>query len=149
MTTFEKLTADMKEAMKAGDAVVRDTIRMTISAIKNKAIELNKDLEETETVAVVKAEVKKLKDSIESFVTNAREDLAEKVQQEVAVLEKYLPAQMSDEELELKVRAKIEEMGGAAATQAGKVMGSLAKELREVADGARIKTLVDKFFPKS
>lgn len=149
MTILEKLSAEMKEAMKTGDTVVRDTLRMTIASVKNKAIELNKELDDSETMTVLKADLKKLKDSIESFVTNARQDLADKVQKEVEILEKYMPAQMSDEELEKKVREKIEEMGGTAATQAGKVMGTLAKELRDVADGSRIKALVDKFFPKA
>ncbi len=136
----------MKEAMKSGDVLVRDTLRMAISSVKNKAIELNKELEDSDVMAVLKADAKKLKDSIESFVTNARQDLADKVQAELKVIEKYMPAQMSDEELEKTVRAKVEEMGGAAATQAGKVMGVLAKELRDVADGSRIKSIVDKIF---
>ncbi len=148
MSLLKKLTDDMKAAMKAKDTITLDTVRMALSNIKNKAIELGHELEDTEIVAVLKSDLKKLKDSLESFVSNARHDLADKVKKEIKVLEKYLPSQMNDTELEKRVREKIEELGGAASAQAGKVMGVLVKELREVADGSRIKALVDKIILK-
>lgn len=79
------------------------------------------------------------------FVSSAREDLAEEARREIVILEKYLPEQMSDGELEVKVKAKIEELGAKASSEVGKVVGALAKELKGLVDGARIKEKVEKF----
>jgi hypothetical protein len=145
MKIIDKLTEDMKAAMKAKETKVLEVLRMVISSIRNKAIELNKELEDAEVVAVIKSDAKKIKDAMETFAQNARQDLADEAKKEIAILEKYLPEQMPDAELEAKVKAKIEEMGAKASSEAGKVMGALAKELRGLVDGARIKEKVDKF----
>lgn len=139
----QKLTEDMKTAMKTKDAGTLEILRMTISSIRNKALEVGKELADADVVAVIKADAKKIKDALESFVANAREDLASKARRELEVLERYLPAQMSDADLELLVRAKVKELGVTDASQAGKVMGVLSKDLKGQADGSRIKTIVD------
>lgn len=145
MNLQQKLSEDMKAAMKGKDVKTLEVLRMAISSIRNKAIELNKELEDAEVIAVLKSDAKKLKDALESFVSAAREDLAEKAREEIKILEKYLPAQMSDEELEKKVKAKIEELGAKGAAEVGKVVGALAKELKGLVDGSRIKAIVEKF----
>ncbi len=144
MTLYEQIREDMKAAMKNKDSATLDTVRMLISSIKNKAIDLGKELEDADVIATIKSDVKKLKDGLESFMTAAREDLAEKARAEIATLEKYLPAQMSDEDLETRVRAKLAELGITDMASVGKAMGALMADLKESADGSRIKAMVDK-----
>ncbi len=144
MNLQQKLSEDMKTAMKGKDMETLGVIRMAIASIRNKAIELNKELEDAEVIAVIKSDWKKIKDSLDSFVQNAREDLAEAARKELAILEQYLPAQMSDEELEKSVRAKIQEMDVKDPAQSGKVVGALAKDLKGQADGSRIKEVAER-----
>lgn len=144
MELEKRLNDDMKTAMKAKDASTLEILRMTISSIRNKAIEVGRDLADADVMAVVKSDAKKIKDALESFVTNAREDLAAKARNELAILERYLPTQMSDADLETKVRAKVQELGVTDPAQAGKVVGILSKELQGQADGSRIKAMLDK-----
>ena len=138
----------MKAAMKNKDSATLDTVRMLISSIKNKAIDLGKELEDADVVATIKSDLKKLKDGLESFASAAREDLAEKAKAEIAILEKYLPAQMTDGELEERVRAKLAELGITDMASVGKAMGALMADLKEFADGSRIKATVDKILKK-
>ena len=144
MTLYEQIREDMKAAMKNKDSGTLDTVRMLISSIKNKAIDLGKELDDADVIATIKSDLKKLKDGLESFVTAAREDLAEKAKAEIAILEKYLPAQMTDGDLEEKVRAKLAELGITDMASVGKAMGALMADLKEFADGSRIKAAVDK-----
>lgn len=139
----QKLNEDMKAAMKAKDVGTLEILRLTIASIRNKALEIGKELADADVMAVIKADAKKIKDALESFAANAREDLASKARRELEVLERYLPAQMSDADLELHVRAKVQELGVSDVSQAGKVMGVLSKELKGQADGSRIKAIVD------
>lgn len=145
MKLIDKLSEDMKAAMKGKDVKSLEVLRMVISSIRNKAIELNKELEDAEVIAVIKGDAKKIKDAMETFAANARQDLADEAKREIAILEKYLPEQMPDGELEAKVKDKIEELGAKASSEVGKVVGALAKELKGLVDGARIKEKVEKF----
>lgn len=148
MTLYEQIREDMKNAMKNKDSATLDTVRMLLSSVKNKAIDLGKELEDADVVAVIKSDVKKLKDGLEMFASNAREDLAEKARAEIATLEKYLPTQMTEEELEQRVRAKLAELGITDLASVGKAMGALMADLKEAADGSRIKGMVDKVLGK-
>lgn len=149
MELEKKLNDDMKAAMKAKDASTLEILRMTITSIRNKALEVGKDLSDADVVAVIKSDAKKIKDALESFVQSAREDLASKARRELEILERYLPAQMSDADLETQVRAKVQELGVTDPSQAGKVMGVLSKELKGQADGSRIKAVLDKILASS
>ena len=144
MTLYEQIREDMKNAMRNKDSATLDTVRMLIASIKNKAIDLGKELEDADVIAVIKSDLKKLKDGLEMFASNAREDLAEKARVEIATLEKYLPAQMLEEELEKRIRAKLAELGITDMASVGKAMGALMADLKEAADGSRIKAMVDK-----
>ncbi|MEK7632473.1 MAG: GatB/YqeY domain-containing protein [Patescibacteria group bacterium] len=148
MTLYEQIREDMKAAMKNKDSATLDTVRMLISSIKNKAIDLGKELDDADVVATIKSDLKKLKDGLESFASAAREDLAEKAKAEITILEKYLPAQMTDGELEEKVRAKLADLGITDMASVGKAMGALMTDLKEYADGSRIKAAVDKILKK-
>lgn len=144
MTLYEQIREDMKTAMRNKDTKTLDTVRMLIASLKNKMIDLGKELDDADVLATIKSDVKKLKDGLDSFVTAAREDLADAAREEIAILEKYLPAQMGDDELEQKVRAKLAELGIKDMASVGKAMGALMADLKEFADGSRIKAMVDK-----
>jgi uncharacterized protein YqeY len=148
MTLYEQIREDMKTAMKNKDSKTLDTVRMLIASIKNKMIDLGKELDDADVMAVIKSDVKKLKDGLDSFASAARDDLAAAAKEEIAILEKYLPAQMTDGELEEKVKAKLAELGITDMASVGKAMGSLMADLKEFADGSRIKAMVDKLLKK-
>jgi uncharacterized protein len=140
-TTYSKIENDLKDAMRARDQEILGTLRMLVAAVKNKKIEIGRDLNEEEVIAALKSEVKKRKDSIESYKSGNREDLAEKEQAEIEILSKYLPEQMGDEEVKAAVKKVAEEMN---ATKAdfGKVMGKVIAELKGKADGAQVSRIV-------
>lgn len=144
MSLLEQISNDVKAAMKAKEPETLSTLRMLQSSMKNKKIELGKDLEEQDVISVVKKEVKALKDSVTSFVEGAREDLAEKAKAEIAILEKYLPEEMDDASLEEIVKGAIAEIGATTKAEMGKVMGAAMGKVAGAADGSRVKAMVEK-----
>ena len=147
MSLAEKITENMKAAMKAKDSATLSTLRLLISALKNKKIDVQHELSDAEVTDVVKSQVKQLKDSIESFKAGGREDLAASTQIEVTVLEQYLPAQMSDEELTQVVKGAVEKSGATSKADMGKVMGAAMAAVAGRADGSRVKEMVMRFLP--
>ncbi len=139
----DQIKEDMKQAMRDKNSVTLDTVRMLLSSVKNKAIDLGHELEDVEVMAVLKSDLKKLKDGLESFVSAAREDLAQKAREEILVLEKYLPAQITDGELEEKVRAELAALGISNVGDIGKAMGQLMGKLKDAADGNRVRAMVE------
>ncbi|SKA99813.1 hypothetical protein SAMN02745166_03037 [Prosthecobacter debontii] len=134
MPISAQLTEDMKTAMKAKDTVTLNVVRGLKSAIKYAAIEKHGaegELEEAEAIAVVRKEVKKRQDSVASYEAANRADLAETEKAEIAVLEKYLPAAMSADEVEKLVNSVILELGATSK----KDMGAVMKVLGERAEG--------------
>lgn len=144
MTLLETIKNDMKDAMRAKDMQTLDVVRMLLASIKNKVIDLGRELDDAEVTAVIKSDLKKLKDGLDSFASAAREDLAGKAREEIKVLEKYLPAQLTDGELEEKVRGVLAELGITSAADVGKAMGQLMGRLKDAADGSRIKAAAEK-----
>ncbi len=132
----------MKAAMKARDTETRDAIRYVLSAVKNAEIEKRGELTEEEELKLIRSQVKQRQDSIEQFRAGGRDDLADKEQAQVAILERYLPQQMSDEELEAFVREGIAEAGAESPKDMGKVMGLLTPRSRGRVDGRRLSTAV-------
>lgn len=147
MSLIEQITADMKTAMKAKDNATLSTLRLLRSAIKNKQIDAKDELSEDDVMAVVKTSAKQLKDSITAFTDAGRDDLAEPTKVELAVLEKYLPVQMSDEELEGVVKEAVEASGASSKAEMGMVMGAAMKAVAGRADGSRVKEMVAKLLP--
>ena len=143
MSLHAKLKDDMKVAMKQKDATTLSVIRMVLASITNKAIELGHELEDADIMAVIKSDAKKIQDSFESFAQNAREDLADKAKEELEIIKRYLPEQMTDGELEKIVRAKLAELSVTAKEQAGRAIGVIMKELQGKADGSRVKKMID------
>ena len=143
MSFVEQLDQDVKEAMKAKNESVLSALRLVRSAIKNKQIDLGHPLEDVEAQAVLKTLVKQYRDALVDFTTAGRTDLMEKQQAEITLLEKYLPAQMSEAEIEAIVQKVIAELQ-ATPKDMGRVMGLSVKEVAGRADGSLVKAAVEK-----
>jgi uncharacterized protein YqeY len=142
MTLKDQVTADMKQAMKDRDTSLRDTLRLILSSIKNAEIDKRSDLTADESLAVLRKEGKQRQDSIEQYRAAGREDLAAKEELELSIIGRYLPQQMTDEELKAFVRAGIEESGASSAKDMGKVMGLLNARTNNRVDGRRLSAAV-------
>lgn len=140
----EKLQSDLREAMKAGDEVWRDTLRMVLSAIKNKEIEKLGPLNDEQLLDVLISEVKKRKESIELFKAGNRADLVKKETGELEILQKYLPAQLSKDELATIVDEAIKSTGSTSIKDMGKVIAAVMAHAKGKAEGATVSALVKK-----
>src|SRR6187549_1670105 len=132
MTLAQRIDSDLKEAMRARDATRLGVLRMLKSALKYAAIEKSGaegELDEAEATQVIRKQVKQRQDSIESFQKGGRTELAEKEKSELAVLNAYLPAAMSAEELSRIVRETIAEVGATTRAQLGAVMKALGPKV--------------------
>ena len=138
----DQLTIDLKQAMKDRDAVLRDTIRYILSAVKNAEIAKRDSLTGDEELALLKTQVKQRQDSIEQYRAGGRDELADKEAAELEVIQRYLPQQMSDDELAAFVAAGIAETGAAGPKDMGKVMGLLNKRAEGRVDGRRLSASV-------
>ncbi len=138
-----KIQNDMKQAMKAGEKERLGTIRMLLAALKNASIEKRQELEESEILTVIQREVKQRKNAMEEYLKGKRDDLVEQAKKEIAVLESYLPQQMSDEELGDLVQKVIDEIK-ATPKEFGKVMGKLMPMVQGKAEGNRVQAVVKK-----
>ena len=142
MSLLEKITNDMKLAMKARDQLKVSTLRMLMSQIKNARINAKEDLNPEQELAVIINAAKKHKESIEIYQKTARTDLLEKEQKELAIIEEYLPEQISDEEVEKTITEIIEQTAAKSMKDIGKVMSEAMKILKGKADGKKIQQLV-------
>lgn len=133
---------DLKTALKSGAKDKVSTLRMLIAALKNKKIDKRRDLTEEEVLDSVRSMIKQRKDSIEQFSKGGRQDLVDKETSEVAVLEAYLPKQLSREEVESMVREAIAQTGAQGAKDMGKVMKTLIPMISGRADGKLVSELV-------
>jgi len=146
MTLIEQITNDIKAAMKAKDKVALGALR----GIKKELIEAGTadgasgEVGEDEGVKIMQKMVKQRKDAAAIYVEQGREDLAENESAEIAVIAKYLPEQITGDELEQMVAAIIKESGASSIKEMGKVMGLASKELSGKADGKEIADLVKK-----
>ncbi|GAA0482698.1 GatB/YqeY domain-containing protein [Salinibacillus aidingensis] len=146
MTLLDRLNNDMKEAMKSKDKQALSVIRMVKASIQNEAIKLGKDqLTEEEEMSVLSRELKQRNDSLQEFKNAGREDLVEKINDELSVLQKYMPEQLSDEELTELVKDTIKTVGAESKSDMGKVMGALMPKVKGKADGSKVNQLVMKY----
>ncbi|MEI6553472.1 MAG: GatB/YqeY domain-containing protein [bacterium] len=150
MTISEKIRDELKEAMMAKDSVKMMTLRGLISGFTNELVAVGKKpqdaISDDEAIAVIKRAVKQRKDAIEQFTNGGRTDLADSEKAELTVLEAYLPAQMSKEEIQKVVEAKKVELGINDKSGAGLLMSTCMKELKGKADGGDVKAVVDAMF---
>ena len=142
MSLRERIQSDLTAAMRSGDSLRRDVLRMAESALYNTEKAKRQPLSEDEVQAVVAREVKSRRESVEAFRKGAREELATKEEAEIAILQDYLPQQLGDEELQRLVDEAIETTGASSPRDMGKVMGRLAPATRGRADGRRVSELV-------
>ncbi len=151
MATFvEKINEDIKQAMRDKRKDDLSILRMLLAALKNKKIDLgNKnELTDEEAQAIVKTEVKKRKDSINSYTEGGREDLAGIEQKEIDFLMKYMPEQMSEAEIEKIVSRIVNEVEVADQSKFGQIMGIAMKESKGQADGQVVGKIVKKILAK-
>ena len=143
MTTLkDQLTQDMKSAMKQKEQVRLSTIRLVRAAMKNREIELGEELNDEEVIKVISTLVKQHKDSIEQFQKGGRDDLVEKEQAELGILESYLPQQLSEEDVKALVKEAIEAVSATSMKDIGKVMKYIMPKVQGRADGKMINQLV-------
>ncbi|WP_338826455.1 GatB/YqeY domain-containing protein [Neomoorella thermoacetica] len=138
----EKLTRDMKEALKAHDKIRLQTIRMVLASIKNVEIDKQHPLNDEEIAGVIQKEIKMRQDSLEQFSRGGREDLVEQTRTELKVLEDYLPRQLTEAELKEIIQQTIQETGATSKREMGKVMAALMPKIRGRADGRKANELV-------
>jgi len=138
----QRIQTDIVTAMRGGDTLRRDVLRMASSAAYNAEKRNRRPLTEDELLAVLSREVKTRRESVEAFRGGGREDLATKEEAEIAILSEYLPQPLTDSEIGELVHQAIEVTGAASARDMGKVMGWLAPRTRGRADGKRVSELV-------
>ena len=142
MDLRDKIKNDLKDAMKSGDNVTRDVLRMLNSDIKNVEIDLKKELADDDVVKIIKRNIKSRKDSIEQYKKGNREDLAVQEEKELKILEKYMPEQMNEEEIRKIVIDIIKKSEASGASDFGKVMGVVMRETKGIADGNVVSRIV-------
>jgi len=142
MTLKDRLTQDMKEAMKAKQTERLGTIRQLRGAIKNKEIELQQDLDDDAIISVISTQVKQRREAAQMYADNDRPELAAKEETEMAVLQEYLPAQLGEDEIKAIVSAVITETGAASLKDMGRVMPLVMARTKGAADGKFVNQLV-------
>ncbi|HSV82937.1 MAG TPA: GatB/YqeY domain-containing protein [Ramlibacter sp.] len=142
MTLKERITEDMKAAMRAKDAEKLGAIRMLTAAIKQKEVDERVELDDAAVIAIVDKLLKQRKDSIEAFQKAARQDLVDKEQAEAQVLQAYLPARLSADEVAAEVKAIVAELGASGPGDMGKVMAAAKGRLAGKADMGQVSAAV-------
>lgn len=136
---FTQINTDLKQSMKESKAEATATLRMLVSAVKNEQIAKQKDLSDEDVVAVVSREVKKRRDSVTQYEGAGRGDLADKEKAEIAILQKYLPTQLSEDQITEVVKAVVSENAG---QPFGVVMRQAMTKLKGQADGNIVQRIV-------
>ena len=135
---FDQLQSDLTTARRAQDKPLTLLLGTLVSDVKNRQLEVNRDLTDDDVVEVLRKGIKKRRESVEMYAAGGREDLAAKEREEVAVMERYLPAQASEDDIRAAVRAAI--AGGAA--NMGAVMGKVVAQFKGRAEGGTINAIV-------
>ncbi len=148
MTTKEQLNDDLRQALRSGDGVRRDTLRLLLSSLHNAEIDAGKPLDEMGILTVIGREVKQRRESIEEYRKGARQDLVDRETAELNVLTGYLPAQLSRDEIVREAGRVIEQVGAHGPADKGKVMPVIMGELRGRADGREINEVVTELLAK-
>jgi uncharacterized protein YqeY len=138
----DTIATDMRDAMKAREGVRVATLRLLMTAVKNAEVERLRELDDDDVLEVIAREAKRRRESIDAFAAGGRTDLVEKETAELGVLESYLPAKLSDDELGAIVDDAIAETGASTPKQMGEVMKALMPKVRGRADGAQVSALV-------
>jgi uncharacterized protein YqeY len=140
----DRIDEALKEAIRSRNEVAKNALRGLLTALKNKEKELKREPNEAELLQVISSQIKQRKESIEQFKNGGREDLAEKEAQEIAILEKFMPQQLTREELEAMIEECIKETGATTSKDIGKVMKVIMPKVAGRADGKLVNELVKK-----
>ena len=138
------LLSDMKGAMKSKDSLKVDTLRLIISEIKNKEIDLHDEMGDAEITALLTTQIKKRKEAAAMYEKGGRTDLKEKEEKEIIIIQAYLPEQVGEEELTRRIQEVIAETGAQGPKDMGKVMKVVVPEFKGKAEGDQIRALVTK-----
>ncbi|ABI82918.1 GatB/YqeY domain-containing protein [Francisella tularensis] len=139
---FDQLTLDMKESMKNKDKNRLTTIRMAISAIKQKQIDEKIQITDEVVIAVITKMIKQRQDSFDQYIKANRAELAEGEKREIEILTQYMPKQLNDEEVVAIVQKAIESVGATSMKEMGKIMASVKKELAGRTDMSKVSAIV-------
>ncbi|MBI4311950.1 MAG: GatB/YqeY domain-containing protein [Chloroflexi bacterium] len=142
MSLREKLLEDQKNAMRAGDEARRDTLRFLRSAIGYAEIDAGHTLSDEEALGVIAKQVKQVRESLEEFRKGGRQDLVQKAERELAILQGYLPQQLTAAEIEAEAAKAIAELGAQGPREMGKVMALLMPRLKGKAEGRQVSAIV-------
>ncbi len=142
MELRQTLLSDLKGAMKAKDSLKVDTLRLIISEIKNKEIDLREEIGDEAITALLTTQIKKRKEAAGMFEKGGRTDLKEKEEKESAIIQVYLPEQVGEEELKQRIQAVIAETGAQDPKDMGKVMKVVVSEFKGKAEGDQIRKIV-------
>ncbi|MBD3809969.1 MAG: GatB/YqeY domain-containing protein [Sulfuricurvum sp.] len=138
MSLKEQINNDIKTAMKEKNTLLRDTLRLLTSAMKQVEVDERKELSDEDIIKIIQKQVKQRNDAMAQYKEAGREDLYDQEAAEAAIFETYLPKQLSDDELETALKSIIAEVGAESMKDIGKVMGAASKTLGASADGKRI-----------
>ena len=144
MGLLEKIESEMRSAMKAGDTLKSDTLKMLKTDITYEKARTGEDVSEDKIIEVITRAAKKRKEAAEEYLKAGRDELAEKESKELAIIQEYLPEMLSEEDVEIFITAAIEAMGGVTKKDFGRVMGQLMKDLKGKADGAIVKDILNR-----
>ncbi len=142
MSLKQRLTDDMKAAMKAGEKERLGTIRLVNAAIKQKEVDERVEVDDTQVLAILEKMMKQRKDSVSQFEAANREDLAVIERAEMAIIELYLPAKLGEAEVLAVIDAVITEIGASSPADMGKVMGAVKPKLAGQADMGEVSKLI-------
>jgi uncharacterized protein YqeY len=146
MSIEQLLLEDMKLAMKSGNKIELDTIRMLRAQIQTSSIAKKDTLDEDEVVQVLQKEAKKRKEAIEMYQQGKREDLVNKERQEIEIISKYLPEQLSDAEIDRIIKDSVKSIGAESEKDMGRVMGDIMPKVKGKTDGKIIQQRVREYF---
>lgn len=149
MSLREQINDDLKTAMRGGDVARRDTIRLLLSALKQREVDERKVLTDADVLGIIEKMLKQRRDSISQFEQGGRQDLADKEKQELTLLQAYMPQALSDAEIAAAVAAAVAETGAAAPSDMGKVMAVLKPKLAGRADMTKVSAAVKAQLTKS
>ena len=138
----KRLNEDLKQAMRGGDRVKRSVIRLVFAAVKNAEIARQADLEDNDVMGVIAKEARQREESIEAFKQGNRPDLVAQEEAELAILQEYLPQQMTRDEIVAEAQKVIADVGAQGPSDKGKVMPKLIAQLKGRADGREINAVV-------
>ena len=148
MSLTDDLRKDMFTFSKEGNTNASDILKMALASIKNAQIAQESEMTQQDEEKILRKEVKKIEDSIAQFTLMGRVDLVEKERSQLEILQKYLPEQMSEEDIKAIINSKIKELNISSMNDMGKLMGAVMKETAGKADGNTVKNLVTQILTK-